>query len=108
MSEYTKTHRIDRVSKKVAKARIDAKSPVKEKSIPCRESLKNHVDKYSEVGVILRGSRYKMELTQKEVADALGVSQHHISEMENGKRTIGKEMAKRLAEFFQTDYRRFL
>jgi len=108
MSEYTKIHRIDKVSKKVAKARTDAKSPVKEKSIPYRESLKNHVDKYSEVGAILRGSRYKMELTQKEVADALGVSQHHISEMENGKRTIGKEMAKRLAEFFQTDYRRFL
>ena len=32
----------------------------------------------------------------------------HISEMENGIRPIGKEMAKRFAELFKTDYRKFL
>ena len=57
---------------------------------------------------MLRGSRQKAEMTQKELADALGIAQHHISEMENGLRPIGKEMAKRLATFFKTDYRIFL
>lgn len=57
---------------------------------------------------MLRGSRYKAELTQKQLAELLNISQHHISEMENGKRSIGKEMAKRLAKLFNTDYRLFL
>lgn len=57
---------------------------------------------------ILRGSRYKADLTQKELADRLGVRQHHLSEMENGKRPIGKEMAKRLAEALECDYRVFI
>jgi addiction module HigA family antidote len=57
---------------------------------------------------MLRGNRHQMELTQKELADALEVSQNHISEMENGKRPIGKQMALRLGRFFKTDYRKFL
>ncbi len=73
-----------------------------------KEAFKDEIDQYTEAGMILRGSRYKRELTQKEVSEALGISQHHISEMENGKRSIEKEMAKRLAKFFETDYRRFL
>ena len=36
------------------------------------------------------------------------VTQRHISEMENGKRPIGKENAKRLAAALHTDYRVFL
>lgn len=70
--------------------------------------LKEHLEKYSEPGVLLRGNRHKRELTQREVAEALGIRTHHISEMENGKRPIGKEMVKRLALFFKTDYRLFL
>ena len=56
----------------------------------------------------MRGSRHKEEMTQKELADALGISQHHVSEMENGKRPIGKTMAKKLAIIFKIDYRIFL
>ena len=36
------------------------------------------------------------------------IPQRHISEMENGKRTIGKEMAKRLSKVLHTDYKVFL
>lgn len=57
---------------------------------------------------MLRGSRFKADITQKEAANALGISQHHISEMENGKRPIGKEMAKKMGSFFDVDYRVFL
>ncbi len=75
---------------------------------PWRESSKKRIEKYSEGGVILRGSRHKEGVTQKELAESLGISQHHISEMENGKRSIGKAMAKKFAAFFKTNYRLFL
>ena len=58
--------------------------------------------------VALRGARKREGLTQKELAALLGVSQTHISEMEHGKRPIGKEMAKRLAKVLKADYRVFL
>lgn len=59
-------------------------------------------------GVCIRGGRGKEGLTQKQLADLIGVAQHHISEMENGKRAVGKEMAKKLAEVLNVDYRVFL
>ena len=58
--------------------------------------------------VALRGARKREALTQKELARLLGVSQTHISEMEHGKRPIGKDMAKRLAKVLKADYRVFL
>ena len=56
----------------------------------------------------LRGARKREALTQKQLAKELSISQNHISEMENGKRPIGKEMAKRLAKILNVDYRVFL
>lgn len=58
--------------------------------------------------VPLRAYRHREGLTQKRLAELTGIPQHHISEMENGKRTIGKERAKRLAEALHCDYRRLL
>lgn len=59
-------------------------------------------------GVCIRGGRGKEGLTQKQLADLTGIAQHHISEMENGKRPIGKETAKKLAAALNVDYRVFL
>ena len=59
-------------------------------------------------GVCIRGGRGKEGLTQKQLADRIGVAQHHISEKENGKRVIGKETAKKLAAVLNLDYRVFL
>ncbi len=78
------------------------------RNTPWRRAAKDELKKYSEGGLMLRGCRHKEEMTQKELAEVLDISQHHISEMENGKRPIGKQMAKRLAAFFKTDYRIFL
>ena len=58
-----------------------------------------------DAGAALRGARKREGLTQKQLADLLGISQAHISEMERGKRPIGKEMARRLAKVMQVDYR---
>ncbi|HEX9023902.1 MAG TPA: helix-turn-helix transcriptional regulator [Geobacteraceae bacterium] len=59
-------------------------------------------------GVAIRGARGKEGLTQKELAELTGIAQHHISEMENGKRPIGKETARKLAKALNIDYRVFL
>ncbi|QXE90183.1 helix-turn-helix domain-containing protein [Geomonas subterranea] len=59
-------------------------------------------------GVAIRGARGKEGLTQRQLAELTGIAQHHISEMENGKRPIGKETARRLADALNIDYRVFL
>ncbi len=59
-------------------------------------------------GVYLKGSRSREELTQVQLAEITGIPRRHISEMENGKRTIGKERAKKLAVVLHVDYRMFL
>ncbi len=59
-------------------------------------------------GSAIKGLRYRENLTQAQLAEMIGVKRHHISEMENGKRFIDKEMAKHLARELNTDYRVFL
>lgn len=58
--------------------------------------------------IALRAYRTREELTQKQLAELTGIPQHHISEMENGKRSIGKERARKLAEALHCDYRQLL
>lgn len=60
------------------------------------------------VGVYLKGSRYREELTQVQLAEITGIPRRHISEMESGKRAIGKERAKKLAAALHVDYRMLL
>ena len=103
MSGHTKKLRI----KPKGHAKVLTK-PAKKGNIPWRETAKESIEKYTEAGVMLRGARFKAELTQKQLAEKLGIFTHHVSEMEHGKRTIGKAMAKRLAEVLNVDYRVFL
>ncbi|MEA3487486.1 MAG: helix-turn-helix transcriptional regulator [Thermodesulfobacteriota bacterium] len=76
-------------------------------SIPWREAFPEYSNEQLP-GVCLAGARRKKELTQKELAGMIGVPQSNISEMETGKRTIGKKMAKRLAKITNVGYRLFL
>lgn len=59
-------------------------------------------------GVVLAGARYKEGLTQVQLARLTGIPQRHISEMEHGKRPIGKDRARKLAEVLKVDYHVFL
>src|SRR5512140_1078598 len=59
-------------------------------------------------GSAIRGLRLREGLTQEQLAGLLGVKRPNLSEMENGKRPIGKNMAKRLAQVLKTDYKVFL
>jgi len=80
----------------------------KSDSVPMREALKFHFDETSEQAAVLRGSRYKEEMTQKELAEKLGVAQGYVSQIEKGKRQINVSMAKKLAKIFNTHYKVFL
>lgn len=62
----------------------------------------------NETGTFLSGARHREGLTQRQLAEITGIPQRHISEMENGKRPIGKENAKKLAAVLNADYRAFL
>ena len=59
-------------------------------------------------GIAIRGYRVREDLTQKQLAEMTGIHQRHISEMETGKRAVGKEWANKLAKALNCDYRAFL
>ncbi len=77
-----------------------------ERSYSIAEVFPEYVGKEQEVA--LRAYRNREGLTQKRLAELTGIPQHHISEMENGKRSIGKERARKLAEALHCDYRQLL
>ena len=79
-----------------------------EERIPWREIAKERIRKYSEPGLMLRGARVKEGLSQIELAEIVGITQSNLSKMERGKRSIGKQMAKRLAIALKIDYRTLL
>jgi len=121
MLEHTKTHHTDKglvsLTLHVPKAlapfiRKYADQLVLEQvsgeSIPWRESFNRHLPNETISGVCLHSARTSKGLTQKQLADAADIPQRHISEMEHGKRNIGKERAIRLAKTLDTDYRMFL
>ncbi len=74
-----------------------------------RNLVKTKNDKYGRPAKALRSFRYRDDLTQQELADLLGIHyRQHISEMERGKRSISKEMAKKLGKTFNVSYKLFL
>lgn len=77
-------------------------------TIPWRESFKKHFPDQTTSAVSLQSARVAKGLTQKQLSELVDIPQRHISEMENSKRNIGKERAKRLASILDTDYRLFL
>ncbi len=62
----------------------------------------------NEPGTCLAGARHKEGLTQVQLSKKTGIPQRHISEMENGKRTIGKKNAKLFGKTLNINYRLFL
>ena len=74
--------------------------------IPWRDAFPEF--KENEAGTTLSGFRHREGLTQIQLAEATGIPQRHISEMENGKRVIGVVSAKKLAAVIHCDHRRLL
>lgn len=93
------------------KRRIDVKAPWTgpegREAVDWRELLSGEDDGALH-GRFLKGARTKEGLTQKELSRLTGIPQGHISEIENGKRPIGKIIARKLGEALNIDYRVFL
>jgi DNA-binding XRE family transcriptional regulator len=75
-------------------------------SVPWRDAFPEFVA--NEPGTCLAGARNKKGFTQVALSELTGIPRRHISEMENGKRPIGKMTANKLAEVLDVDYRVFL
>jgi transcriptional regulator with XRE-family HTH domain len=73
---------------------------------PWRDALPYKQDELP--SVFLSGARYREDLTQAELSNRTGIPRRHISEMENGKRPIGKQNARKLADALNVAPRRFL
>ena len=59
-------------------------------------------------GSNLRFYRNLADMTQKELADKLGMTKQHISDMERDKRAISKATAKKLGSLFKVSPVRFI
>lgn len=59
-------------------------------------------------GSAIKGLRYREDLTQEKLARKINVTRKYISEIENGKREIDKNLAKRLSKALNTDYKVFI
>lgn len=74
-------------------------------SIEWGKLASDRLKKYKKAGLVLRGMRVREGMTQKELSKKTKISQDNISRIENGKRTVGEKVAKRLAKALNFDYR---
>ena len=59
-------------------------------------------------GMVLRGFRGRDAMTQKALAEKLGITQNRVSEMESGGRPISRRMAAKLGALFEVPPKAFL
>lgn len=108
VSHYHKTYVIP---KAIADQYVVGKKIVKKpiKKIVTMHTLFADLDrKYTKAGALLKGLRLRENLTQVAFARKIKVTQANLSNMENGRRPIGKIIAKRIEKEFKVDYRYFL
>lgn len=129
MSEHTKKHRISAhshgstlyvthrhttyaIPKNIAIKYVmedDKPKRVKKTSLTTIKSIFDNLDKkYTKAGALLKGLRLREGLSQVAFARKINVTQANLSNMENGRRPIGKIIAKRIEKVFGTNYRYFL
>ena len=66
------------------------------------DSLLDPMPELARGGQMLKGLRQRADMTQRQVADALGVPQSHISEYEKDKRAVPYKHAQKLAKLFHS------
>ncbi len=100
-------HKTYAIPKKIAeKYVIDTKAS--KGSIPSDVVFAKLVKKLTKAGALLKGLRLREGLTQVAFAQKINVTQASLSNMENGRRPIGKNVAKRIEKAFGPNYRYFL
>jgi ribosome-binding protein aMBF1 (putative translation factor) len=81
---------------------------VKEDSIPYNEIVSEKIKKIGKAAMALKGLRSREDLTQKQLAEKLGIDQAIISKIENGRIKIERDVAKRLGKIFNINHNVFL
>ncbi len=79
-----------------------------EETVSVEEAFGEFYKDTGKPAMLLRGFRKRDELTQIQLAKKIGTTQSAIAEMESGQRKIGLKMAKKIAAFFDTDYKEFV
>ena len=123
MNEALKIHHelaevVFKPSSKVTAARLKAvirnalDQYVEEERVPASllhaEAKQRNSGNYQTPGYYLKLYRHRAGLTQARLARKSGMLQHHVSEMEHGRRPIGKALARKIATILNCDYRRLL
>lgn len=106
-----KSRRLYLVSRETARVLSDyleSMSSNEEAFVSARDIFPALNDPEKAPGIALRGVRLRLELTQKEMADKIGVTQGDLSKLEKGLRPIGKKLAIRIGKALRIDYRRLL
>lgn len=106
----THQHKTYAIPKKIAnKYILEDDKNTKHKESTSIQAIFNKLDqKYTRAGALLKGLRLREGLTQIAFAKKIKVTQANLSNMENGRRPIGKIIAKRIEKIFGTNYRYFL
>lgn len=77
-------------------------------SVDARELYPELNDPVKRVAIAFHGARLRLGLTQKQMAEKIGLSQSDVSKIEKGEREISRKLAMRIGKALGIDYRRFL
>ena len=108
---YGKNHHFYKVPEEIAKKLVASLKKYKEKeiSLPWQEVLKDDINAAGEEpAYFVRAARKGAGMTQTRLAEKLRMPQSNLSQIERGRRPVGKTLAKRLEKIFNVDYRVFL
>ena len=99
------------IPKRVAEKYVVASAVIRSKDhfpVPSEKVFADIESRFTKAGVLLKGLRGREGLTQVQFARKIHVTQANLSNMENGRRPIGKQIAKRIEKIFKVNYRYFL
>ncbi len=95
------------ITDRVSAARIRSKFN-KSFALTSEEAFLEINQKYTKAGALLKALRLREGMSQKEFSEIIDVEQGDLSKMEHGHRSIGKDIAHRISEQFNVNYRLFL
>ncbi len=111
VTHHSKTYKIPQniANQYVIETKNKVKKSKKNKlEITLSTLFKDLEHEYTKAGVLLRGLRLRENLSQIAFAKKINITQANLSNMENGRRPIGKTIAKRIEKAFGVNYRYFL
>ena len=55
-------------------------------------------DRTEMIGACIKNNRKRLKITQKQLADRVGVSEHHLSMLENGRKNLSSVVVRKIAK----------